>query len=229
MPEREAIAEELAPSVQQHSSKSAAGRPRWRRRRWIVGAVLLGGALAYGWAWLAYPSDRTPEGAYLRIVTAVNRGRPEQFFAYLEEAAQHACYTIRDYRKQALTRVLENYPEPERSEWADRYRTIAEAEDGSDVFGIYARELGWLDRLRRDMSGIERMEVSGERATIQTAQGTRYPFRRRPNGIWGTTLFTATLTAEAEKAARDLQLIEQAADDYRRVGRSEAAVPTQPK
>jgi len=79
-----------------------------------------------------------------------------------------------------------------------------------------ARERGWLDRLRRDMSGVQRVEISGERATVETARGTRYPFRRRPNGIWGTTLFTAALTTEAERAARDLQLIERAADDYRR-------------
>jgi hypothetical protein len=59
------------------------------------------------------------------------------------------------------------------------------------------------------------VETRGERATVETARGTRYPFRRRPeNGIWGLTLFTATLAAEAERAARDFALIERAADDY---------------
>jgi hypothetical protein len=48
-------------------------------------------------------------------------------------------------------------------------------------------------------------------------RGTRYPFRRRPeNGIWGLTLFTPTLTAEAERAARDFALIDAAAKDYER-------------
>lgn len=178
--------------------------------------MLLVGAVIYGWTWATYPSDRTPEGAYLRVGTAVNRGRPEDFFAYIEEEAQHACYTIRDYRKQALAQVAKSFPEPERTDWMDRYAALAEAPDGADVFGWYARERGWLDRLRRDMSGIERVEVVGERATVQTVQGTRYPFRRRPNGIWGMTLFTAALVSEAEKAARDLSLIEQAAADYRR-------------
>lgn len=195
---------------------AGSSRPRSRRRWWILGGVLLAGASVYGVTWLRYPSDRTPEGAYLRIVTAVNRGRPELFFAYTEEAAQHACFTIRDYRRRALELIAESYPEPERAEWLERYRALGEAPDGPDVFAHFARERGWLDRLRRDMSGVQRVEISGERATVETARGTRYPFRRRPNGIWGTTLFTAALTTEAERAARDLQLIERAADDYRR-------------
>ncbi len=71
-----------------------------------------------------------------------------------------------------------------------------------------------MNRLRKDMSGVAKIDVQGERATVQTAHGTRYPFRRRDNGIWGLTLFTATLSAEAEKAARDLALIDKAASDY---------------
>jgi hypothetical protein len=170
---------------------------------------------------LSYPSDRTPEGAYFRVAIAVNRGDPKQFFAYLETPAQHACYTIRDYRKKARARVLAAYPEPERSALAERHRAEADAPDGADVFVLYALRLGWINRLRRDLSGIQKVEMNGERATVETVRGTRYPFRRRPeNGIWGLTLFTATLAEEAERAARDFQLIERAALDYQRAAKS---------
>lgn len=170
---------------------------------------------------LGYPSDRTPEGAYYRVAIAVNRGEPGQFFAYLETPAQHACYTIRDYRKKARARVLAAYPEPERSAMARRHEAEANAPDGADVFSLYARRLGWMNRLRRDLSGIQRVETRGERATVETVRGTRYPFRRRPeNGIWGLTLFTATLAEEAERAARDYALIERAAADYERAAKS---------
>jgi len=57
---------------------------------------------------------------------------------------------------------------------------------------------------------------------VQTAHGTRYPFRRRDNGIWGLTMFTATLDTEAEKAARDSALIEKAASDYEHAAKLEA-------
>ena len=186
-----------------------------------LGCVALAVFAALASARVSFPSDRTPQGAYLRIVIAVNHGRAEDFFAYTETRAQHACYTIRDYRKKTRERVLESFPEPERSRLAADYAEDAAAPDGADVFAIYVRRNGWMNRLRRDMSGISKVETQGERATVETARGTRYPFRRRDNGIWGLTLFTATLSAEAEKAARDLELIDKAAGDYERAAKAD--------
>src|SRR3954465_10736246 len=100
--------------------------------------------LALVWAHVSFPSDRTPEGAYLRVVIAVNRGRPEDFFAYTETRAQHAAYTIRDYRRQARQRVLAAYPEPERSRLSREYEAEATAADGADVFALYAKRQGWI-------------------------------------------------------------------------------------
>ncbi|HEY4160346.1 MAG TPA: hypothetical protein VGM29_19675, partial [Polyangiaceae bacterium] len=137
---------------------------------------------------------------------------------YLETEAQHACYTIRDYRKKARARVLAAYPEPERSRLATLYQEEANAADGADVLVIFAHRFGWVNRLRKDLSGVAHVEIHGERATVETAHGTRYPFRRRDNGIWGLTLFTAALDAEAEKAARDLSIVEKSAADYERAG-----------
>lgn len=189
-------------------------------RKWLLylGLFVVLAPLGYfGYAWARFPGDRTPEGAYLRVVTAVNRGKPELFFAYTETAAQHACYTIRDMRKRALSLVVADFPEGDAKRGFERYRPLAEAPDGADVFARYARERGWFDRLRRDVSGIAKVESQGDRATVVTVRGTRYAFRRRDNGIWGLTLFTATLVSEAERATRDLALIEQSAADYRRV------------
>lgn len=168
------------------------------------------------YAYLSFPSDRTPEGAYMRVAVAVNRGEPKDFFAYTETRAQHACYTIRDYRRKARARVLAAYPEPERSRLAREYAEEAAAPDGADVFALYAQRHGWIKRLRQDLSGIRRVEIRGDRASVETHHGTRYPFRRRENGIWGLTSFTPLLDAEAERAARDYQLIERAAADYER-------------
>lgn len=180
--------------------------------------------LWFAWSWITYPSDRTPEGAYLRVMAAVNRDAPEAFFAYTETDAQHACYTIRDYRRRTRDRILAAYPEPERTRLAKSYEAEALAPDGADVLTVYARRRGWLNRLRKDMSGIAKVEINGERATVETVRGTRYPFRKRPeNGIWGLTLFTATLVAEAERAARDYGLVDKAATDYERAAPAPSA------
>ena len=75
-----------------------------------------------------------------------------------------------------------------------------------------------IARLERDLSGVSNVEIHGERATVVTSRGTRYPFRLRDNGVWGLTIFTAELGAEAERAARDLDVVKGAAEDYDRVG-----------
>jgi len=195
------------------------------RRTFVIGVgVVLGGAIGYVASVRRFPSDRTPEGAYARIAKAVNLGRPKDFFAYLETTAQHAAYSIADYRKKARGRILATYPEPDRTRLAAEHEAEAQAADGSDLFALYAERRGFLGKLRRDLSGVAKVEINGERATVETVHGTRYAFRRRPeNGIWGLTMFTALLVAEAEKAARDYALVEAAAADYSRATEAPSA------
>jgi hypothetical protein len=166
-----------------------------------------------------FPSDRTPEGAYMRIARSVGEDDPRGFFAYLETEAQWACFTVHDMRAKASKRIAESYPEPQRSEMLAQYKALSDVADGSEVFALVYRERGWARRLRKDLSGVARVEIEGDRASVVTAQGTRYPFRRRDNGIWGLTIFTAEVLADAEKATRDLSVVTAAADDYDRARR----------
>lgn len=189
-----------------------------RARAW--GAIVVLGAVLYIASGrvirLPFPSDHTPEGAYLRIAKSVDEGHAREMFAYLETDAQWASYSVRDARAQAYARVDKSYPEPQRSELLKAYAPLAKAPDGADVFAIFAAQKGWTLHLRRDLSGVAQVDLEGERASVVTARGTRYPFRRRDNGIWGITLFTAQLLTESERAARDLAVVNAAADDYDR-------------
>jgi hypothetical protein len=187
-----------------------------KRRTALALGITAGLAGLLGFALTRFPADTTPEGAYLRIALSISKGDARGCFPYLEDRAQHAAYTIRDYRRKARDRIAESYPEPERSRGMAVYKDHADAPDGADVWVEMAARLGWIARLRRDLSGIAKIEIAGERATIETAHGTRYPFRRRDNGIWGMTMFTAELAAEAERAARDWEVVERAALDYER-------------
>lgn len=185
-------------------------------QRWLYRGALVLVSLAASWAtlWLLFPSDHTPKGAYYRVVAAVNRGSAEQLFPYLETSAQHAAFTLHHYKKDSAAQIREHYPEAERETALERVRPLAEADEGPGVFAWYAKRFGWLQRLRRDLSGVANVEVDGERATVTTVRGTRYAFRRRDNGMWGLTLFTARLVVDAEKAARDYSVIEAAAKDF---------------
>jgi hypothetical protein len=190
---------------------------RWTPLAIVILLILLiaGGSIAI--ARRPFPPDTSPDGAYDRIALAIAERRPRDAFAYLETEAQWASFTIRDLRRKACDRVRASYPVAEQASLLGAWREEAEAPDGPDVFALFAARRGWSARLERDMSGVDHVEVQDERATVVTARGTRYPFRRRDNGIWGLTLFTAELDAEAERAARDLEVVERAAADYGRV------------
>ncbi|MBK6463071.1 MAG: hypothetical protein IPF92_19005 [Myxococcales bacterium] len=166
-----------------------------------------------------FPSDRTPEGAYVRIAHGLTDGQIQVAFPYLETEAQWACFTVGENRRKALALARRWYPDGERGALERDYARYAAAADGADVFTLYAKERGWDRRLRRDLSGAVSVEEQGERASVVTARGTRYAFRRRDNGIWGLTMFTADLVAEAERSARDLAVVERAAADYERARR----------
>lgn len=183
--------------------------------------VLVGSFLAlYGafvvYSHLTFPKDTTPEGAYARIVLAVTKGNPRDCFAYMETQAQWAAYTIRDFRTKSARLIERDYPEAEKTALLASYRGQADVPDGADTWLTLAETRGWIARLRKDLSGMKRVEVSGERATVETARGTRYAFRRRENGIWGLTIFTAELMAEADKASRDYEMVQKSARDYER-------------
>lgn len=181
---------------------------------YVALVVLLAAVIAVRGTYRPFPAEDTPEGAYLRIAHGVTEDHVEASFPFLENEAQWASYTVRDNRKRSLELVRRSYPANEREPLEKAWGPFASAPDGADVFVLFAKERGWDRRLRRDLSGVASIDVQGERASVVTVRGTRYPFRKRPNGIWGLTIFTADLLAEAEKSTRDLAVVEKAAADY---------------
>jgi hypothetical protein len=161
-----------------------------------------------------FPSDQTPLGAYLRIARSMGAMDVNATFPYLEDEAQWACFSICDARKSAAVRIRRSYPTEAQSAALAASADLAGCSDGATAFGVLAKQYGWSGRLRRDLSGVVSSEISGERASLVTARGTRYPFRIRKNGIWGLTIFTGELVAERNRATRDLALVNAAADDY---------------
>jgi hypothetical protein len=163
-----------------------------------------------------FPSDRTPDGAYLRIALGVDEDRLRDIFPYLETDAQWAAFTIRDARAKACSLIRASYPKGQGGDLLQAYQPLGETPDGPDAFVLLAIQKGFIAQLRRDLSGVAKVEIEGERASVVTVRGTRYPFRRRDNGIWGLTLFSAQLLAEAQRASRDLAVVTAAAEDYDR-------------
>ena len=180
-----------------------------------AGSLLLGVPLGWSaYTAMRFPSDRTPEGAYLRIALALGKGRTRDSFPYLESEAKHALHTVHEYRQKSLLIIRKSFAQPERGQWEEAYQLEGDAPDPPEVWARIAEQKGWDERMRRDLSGIASVERVGQRATVVTARGTRYPFREGADGIWGLTLFTAELVARKQKAARDYEIVQRAAADY---------------
>jgi hypothetical protein len=172
--------------------------------------------------------DTTPEGAYMRIASAIAGGDTHDAFAYLEDEAQHAAFSIGEFAKRATRAIRQGYPADEQGRALQPYAELAKHSDGPQVWATLARQRGWVTRLRRDLSGVVQVEIAGTRASVTTARGTRYPFRRRPNGIWGLTLFTAELGEEAKRLARHTAAVESHSSDFQRASGAGSGAPTAP-
>ncbi len=148
------------------------------------------------------------------MCVALADDRPEDLFAYLEDEAQWAVHTLRKEHQTALGAARKAYPADALKPLEAELGADAASKDAPEVFVRIAKARGWLTRLRKDLSGLARVERDGDRATLVTARGNRIPVKRRTVGIWGLTMFTAELLVEAEKATRDRVRIEEAAKDY---------------
>jgi hypothetical protein len=184
-----------------------------KRRALFLALALSVVAALFLRVWRPFPPDTTPRGAYMRIARHLSRNEPLSIFPYLETEAQWASYTAFEARRDARKLILETYPEPAR---AAALATLKDSSaSGEAWFVAEAESRSWFTRLRRDLSPPEQVEEVGERAVVVTARGTRYPFRKRENGIWGLTVFTADLVAESTRASRDLAMIRKSAEDYK--------------
>lgn len=108
-----------------------------------------------------FPSDRTPEGAYLRIALSLDEGRIRDMFPYLETEAQWASYTIRDARAKAYALIRASYPKGQGDDLLEAYEPLAQAPDGADAFAWLAAHKGFVTQLRRDLSGVAKVDVEG--------------------------------------------------------------------
>ncbi len=187
-----------------YEGRSASPAKR-QRLFWIGGAAVVAALLAAAWmSWVhaSYPSDREPRGAYVRIVESVTRNRPEDFFAYLEDAAQHACFTIRDYRKAALGRVRASFP----GERAARVRAALRSDRGcsrrSRGIGLLCAKAKAGSQARSRLARAAAVEIQGERAARRHGAGHSLQLPTPCGWDLGAHGLSPKLTSEARRAQR---------------------------
>jgi hypothetical protein len=182
----------------------------------VVALIAVAGLAAAIFRLSRLPPADTVEGAYVRLARAIAEDRAGDCFDHLDDVAQRAAARIAADADEVAARIEASYPEAEREAALAPYRDLARADGGAGVWALLAARRGWIARLRLDLSGVGAVQIDGDRATLVTARGTRYPFQRRPGGGWGLGLFTAELAAESARLGRVRERIAAAADDYER-------------
>ena len=155
-----------------------------------------------------FPPDTQPDGATCASRTTISRARRARSLLP-EDAAQHATFTIRDFRAKAAAR-RDALPEPERSKLMASYHEIASAPDGPSVSDPGARAR--LDRAAaQDLSESLRSDRGRARDGRHRARDPLLlsPARQRHLGL---TMFTAELLVEADAPARDFDVVLRASE-----------------
>lgn len=202
-------------------------------RRWVLlglaALVVALGALLAVRAFSALPPETAPEGAYVRVAERIARGDERSVFELLDDRAKDACSRLWRARREASNLVDGVYPEPERGRLLELWRPLASGESAADAWDVLSARRGWVSTLRKDLSGVVKVSVEGDSASIETARGARYPFAKRADGTWGLALFTADLVDDAWRAERDLEVIQRAAADYARVPEAASSASAPPR
>ncbi|MGD8860024.1 MAG: hypothetical protein PVI30_08420 [Myxococcales bacterium] len=161
------------------------------------------------------PDPRDPRGALDLAARAIEAGDGRQLFKVIDERARHAMISIVKDRREAATLIRADYPEPERPAALSALGDAAEARDAADLFvrrcpascmAALARRLGAPASERRDGRSLQITTAAGEQLELHLGSDT----------WWGLAWKTDALSAERDRAARELAQIRDNAEIYRR-------------
>ncbi|HJL02694.1 MAG TPA: hypothetical protein RMH85_29655 [Polyangiaceae bacterium LLY-WYZ-15_(1-7)] len=185
----------------------------------------LAGACGFG----GTPDPRNLEGAMAYAALAVERDDPAMLFRIVDARARHAMISIVNDRRAAASLVRETYPEAERAAALARLGDAAEVESARELFARRC-DAACRSTIGGDVGKPERTETEGEETIVHTARGTTVRVWRAEEGDWwGLVWHTDELDEERARANRDLRLIEENAETYRRrreLEGSESDAPT---
>ncbi len=170
------------------------------------------------------PDPRTVDGALGYAVRAIERDDAAALYKVIDERARHAMISIVNDRREAARLVAASYPEAER---AAALRALGDAAEVTSAEALFARR---CDRACRQALGAAlgaaaETRTEGELTVVTTARGTtvRLFHGGGGHGWHGLEWHTAELSAERDRANRDLTILRENAATYDRRRALEAA------
>jgi hypothetical protein len=185
------------------------------------------------WALAAGCSEpaKSPEDAYLRLLTACEKGDAAFLFDALDTPTQWSIESVHSYQREMRELILADYPPGDRERALSRIPAAAE-EEGRHARRYFRRLEGTAERLaeikRRMFLGtgqpVGATRVNEGTADVWREGGTVFHFARDPVGRWGFSELHEEWESAKLRANHDVDTVRANAELYRQRARAEAKV-----
>ncbi len=188
-------------------------------------------------AWIAFvllaaacdgtPDPRSVDGALAYLARAVEKDDPAALYRAIDERARHAMISIVADRREAAALVRESYPPAEQ---AAALAALGDAAEVENAAGLFARRCDEACRaeIGASIGAAADVREEGPLTLVTTARGTTVAlYRGSPTGWYGLVWNTDALSAERDRANRDLAIVRENAATFtrRRALEGEPAAP----
>jgi len=165
------------------------------------------------------PDTREPRGALALASQAVEAGDAQLLFRVIDVRSRHALAAIQQARSEAAGLIRAHYPADAQAAALAQLGDAAVATDVADLFvrrcpKACQAEIG--ARLGAPTSEKVVQGEAGPELEVTTATGGRLRLYKGKEGHYGLVFHRQELSAERDRAARELEQIRANADIYRK-------------
>lgn len=159
------------------------------------------------------PDPSSVDGALAYAARAVENGDTRRLFRILDQHGRHALDATFKLRQEAAKTIREHYPPTERDA-ALRELGDALAANGTEELFAKRCDSSCIEWFGSVVGAPAEQKVVGDLINVRTVRDTKLVMRRGTDGWYGIVWRTDELSAERERAARDLAQIQDNARVY---------------
>jgi len=159
------------------------------------------------------PDPRSVDGALTYAARAVEQRDTRRLFRILDQQGRHALDASFKLRHDAAKTIREQYPAAEKDA---ALRELGDALAATATDDLFAKRcdsscIAWFDSI---VGAPAEQQIVGDLVKVRTVRDTNLTLRLGTDGWYGIVWRTEQLSAERERAARDLAQVQDNARTY---------------
>jgi hypothetical protein len=159
------------------------------------------------------PDPRTVDGALAYAARAAEEAVPQRLFRILDQRGRHALDATVKLRQQSATVIRELYPPDQQAAALGELGDAATLNSTEQLF-VKRCDSNCIDWFRNTVGAAAEQHDQDGLVRVRTVRDTDVTLRLGKDGWYGIVWRTAELSAERDRAARDLAQIQDNARVY---------------